>query len=54
MIISRLLAATMVAGQPEPHAGSLPGSASGPVNTAPSPTNAASTSHPGALAKPRA
>jgi hypothetical protein len=53
MIISRLLAATMVAGQPEPHGDPRLGSASRPVNMGSSTTKAATKTPSDAPIRPR-
>ena len=53
MNISRLLAATMVAGQPEPNAGSKPAATARPANAKPGAAAAATTPRPGAPSKPR-
>jgi hypothetical protein len=53
MNISRLLAATMVAGQPEPNAGSKPAAAPRPANAKPGAAATTTTPHPGTPSNPR-
>jgi hypothetical protein len=53
MNISRLLAATMVAGQPEPHAGAKPAAAARPANAEPGAAATTTAPRPGTPSKPR-
>jgi hypothetical protein len=53
MNISRLLAATMVAGQPEPNVGSKPAAAARPANAKPDVAATTTTARPGTPSKPR-